>query len=118
MEAEYNALSMSMREMLPFKHLAEAVSLIVGYDKNETTTFKTTVWEDNVGALTLARMELGRSTPRSKLFGLKIPWFRSKLRDENITIEKVDTQNQRADIFTKGLWIIKFVFNWKLLCRW
>jgi hypothetical protein len=45
-------------------------------------------------------------------------WFRSKLRDENITIEKVDTQNQRADIFTKGLRIIKFVFNRTLLCGW
>jgi hypothetical protein len=51
---KYNALSMSMRETLPFKHLVEAVSLIVGYDNNEMTTFKTTVWEDNIGALTLA----------------------------------------------------------------
>jgi hypothetical protein len=69
---------MSMREMAPFKHHVEAVSLIVGHDKNETTTFKTTVWEDNVGALTLARMEPGRSTLRSKHYGVKMHWFRSK----------------------------------------
>jgi hypothetical protein len=79
MEAEYNALSMSMREMLPFKHLVEAVSLIVGYDKNEITTFKTTVLEDNMGALTLAQMEPGRVTPRSKHYGVKMHWFWSKL---------------------------------------
>jgi hypothetical protein len=66
MEVEYNVLSLLMREMLPLKHLVEAVSLIVGYDKSETTTFKTTVWEDNMGALTLAHMEPGRVMPRSK----------------------------------------------------
>jgi hypothetical protein len=116
MEAEYNALCMTMREMLPFKHLVEADPLIVGYDKIETTTFETTVWEDNVGDLTLARMEPGRITLRSKHCGVKMHWFRSKLQDENIAIENVDTQNQRVE--TKGLQIIKFVFNWKLLCRW
>jgi hypothetical protein len=77
--------------MLPFKYLVEAVLLIVGYDKNETKTFKTTGWEDNVGALTLAGMEPGRVTPRSKHYGVKMHWFQSKLQDENIAIEKVDT---------------------------
>jgi hypothetical protein len=118
MKVEYNALGMSMREMLPFKHLVEAVLLIDGYDKNEMTTFKTTVWEDNMRALTLAHMEPGRVTPRSKHYGVKMHQLWSKLRDENIAIEKVDTQNQRADIFMKGLRIIKFVLNRKLLCGW
>jgi hypothetical protein len=67
MEAEYNALRMSMRVMLPFKHLVEAVLLIVGYDKNETTTFKTTVWEDNMGAFTLAHMEQGTRKSDTKI---------------------------------------------------
>lgn len=75
MEAEYNALSYAMRELLPFKHLVEAIATIVGYDEKETTTFKTTIWEDNVGALTLARMEPGRSTPRSKHYAVKTHWF-------------------------------------------
>jgi hypothetical protein len=31
----------------------------IGLDKSKTTTFKITVWEDNLGALTLAQMEPG-----------------------------------------------------------
>jgi hypothetical protein len=54
MEAEYNALSLAKREILPFKVLVEAVAITVGYEKLEVTTMKTTVWEDNIGALTLA----------------------------------------------------------------
>jgi hypothetical protein len=68
MEAEYVALSMTMREVLPFKALVEAVAVAVGFGKFESTTFCTTVWEDNMGALTLANMEPGRHTPRSKHF--------------------------------------------------
>jgi hypothetical protein len=54
MEAEYNAPSMAMRETLPIKVLVEAVAITVGYKKLEVTTMKTTVWEDSIGALTLA----------------------------------------------------------------
>jgi hypothetical protein len=118
MEVEYNALSMNMREVLPFKHLVEANTHIVGYDKPETTTFKTTVWEDNMGALILAHLEPGRITPRSKHYGIKMHWFWSKLKDERIEIEKVETSKQKVDIMTKGLRIIKFLLNRKLLCRW
>jgi hypothetical protein len=111
-------LSMLMREVLPFKHLVEAVATIVGYEKSDTTTFKTTVWLDNMEALTLARMEPGRTTPRSKHYAVKMHWFRSRLVEEDIMIEKVETAEQKADIFTKDLRIIKFLANRKLLCGW
>jgi hypothetical protein len=75
MEAEYNALSTTMRELLPFKDLVSAVGTIVGYTDTEITTMRTTAWEGNVGALTLANMEPGRHTPRSKHYGIKIHWF-------------------------------------------
>lgn len=118
MEAEYSALSLTMRELLPFKHLVKAVATIVGFSDDETITFKTTVWEDNVGALTLARLEPGRMTPRSKHYAIKMHWFRSKLDPENIVIEKVESASQKADIMTKGLRKIKFEANRKLLCGW
>jgi hypothetical protein len=66
MEAEYNALSITMRELLPFKHLVETVARMIGLDVEDPTPFKSTVWEDNVRALTVANMEPGRITPRSK----------------------------------------------------
>jgi hypothetical protein len=59
MENEYIALIIALRHLLPFKRLFLAVSHGIGLDKSKTTTFKTTVWEDNLGALTLAQMEPG-----------------------------------------------------------
>jgi hypothetical protein len=65
MEAEYNALSTAMKSVLPLLELFKAVGKQVGLDENQVTSFRTTVWEDNVGALTLANMEPVRMTPRS-----------------------------------------------------
>jgi hypothetical protein len=47
MEAEYNALSMVMRDVLPLRNLAIEISKGVGMSGNAPTTFKTSVWEDN-----------------------------------------------------------------------
>jgi hypothetical protein len=103
MEAEYNALSTTLREIIPFKELVQAVGKIVGFTDVEVTTMKTTVWEDNIGALTLANLEPGRGTPRSKHYGIQIHWFCSKLVPNNIVIEQISTKEQQADIMTKGL---------------
>jgi hypothetical protein len=64
MEAEYTALSVTMREVLPFTYLVWTVATVVGIIAIESTTFNTTVWEDNIGALTLANLETGCHTPR------------------------------------------------------
>jgi hypothetical protein len=45
MEAEYNALSMAMRDVFPLRNLAIKISKGVGMSGNAPTTFKTTVWE-------------------------------------------------------------------------
>jgi hypothetical protein len=103
MEAEYNALSMSMREVIPLQRLTRAVASGVGLPEERVTSFKTTVWEDNSGALTLARMEPGRMTPRSKHYAIKYHWFRSHLRPQRVEVKKIATAEQKADIFTKGL---------------
>jgi hypothetical protein len=66
MEAEYRALSTTIRDMLPLKILATEISEIVGLTQEPITHFQTTVWEDNAGALKLATLEPGRMTPRSK----------------------------------------------------
>jgi hypothetical protein len=68
MEAEYIAPSMTMCGVLPLRNLAIEISKGVGMSGNAPTTFKTTVWEDNNGALKVATMEPGRTTPRSKAF--------------------------------------------------
>jgi hypothetical protein len=118
MEAEYNGLSMSMRDLLPFKRLFLAVSSGIGLGHDVCTAFKTTVWEDNNGALSLANMEPGRMTPRSKHYAVKYHWFRSHLSPNSVEVKKIDTNLQKADIFTKGLRIEKFRAIRKLLCGW
>ena len=66
MEAVYNALSMALKELLPLKRLVETVAGAVQLPVQSKTLMRVTVWEDNVGALTLANLEPGRMMPRSK----------------------------------------------------
>ena len=71
MEAEYNALSMAMKGLLPLRTVFETVGQALGLSSDITSTFKTTVWEDNMGALQLAQLQLGQYTPHSKHYAVK-----------------------------------------------
>jgi hypothetical protein len=116
MEAEYTALSTAMRDVLPLRELLIALSPSITQDGRHPTTFKTTVHEDNTGALSLAKLEPGRNTPRSKHYA----WFRSKLIIDGphpIQVVQISTHLQRPDILTKGLSKIKFRIR-HLLCGW
>jgi Reverse transcriptase (RNA-dependent DNA polymerase) len=103
MEAEYNALSPTMRELLPFKDLVSVVGTIAGYTDTKIATMRSTVWEDNVGELTLANMEPGRHTPTSKHYGVKIHWFWSHHHPKKVVVKQISTKEQQAEIMTKGL---------------
>ena len=59
MMAEYYALSTAMREVLPLRTLVRVMADGCGLNPECLTTFKTTVWEDNMGALMLATLEPG-----------------------------------------------------------
>jgi hypothetical protein len=118
MEAEYNALSIAMRSVLPFQSLVNSVTKGIGMTNDLLTSFKTTVWEDNAGALQLATLEPGRITPRSKHYAIKYHWFRSHLKPNKVEIHKIASSNQKADILTKGLTKEKFESIRKLLCGW
>jgi hypothetical protein len=118
MESEYNSLSIAMRDVIPLQNLTREIIRGLGHDKIRLTTFKTTVHEDNTGALKLARMEPGRMTPRSKHYGIKYHWFRSKLKPNEVEIVHVGTDLQRADFLTKALRVPKFEENRKLTCGW
>ena len=91
-----------MREVLPLQDLVKTMAKGCSLDEACQTMFKVLVWEDNVGALTLANLEPGRNTPQSKFYDSKVHWFRSHLSKE-VTVLKIDTKDQIADIFTKPL---------------
>jgi hypothetical protein len=118
MEAEYNALSLAMRDVIPLKQLTSEICKSIGMVEQGPAALKTTVFEDNSGALTLAKLEPGRMTPRSKHYGVKYHWFRSKLQPNEIELEKVESLLQRADILTKALRTVPFKDNRKLTCGW
>ena len=52
MEAEYVALSYTMRELLPLQRLIEEVVLSMGLPSDVVTSISSTVWEDTVSNTT------------------------------------------------------------------
>ena len=118
MQAEYIALSSAMRDLLPFKDLMIEITSNIGLSVEDVSQIRTTVWEDNNGALILANLEPGRTTSRSKHFAIKYHWFREKLIPNNIKVEKVDTKEQIADILTKGLTKDLYEALRKMLVGW
>jgi hypothetical protein len=81
MEAKYTALSMALHAAIPFMEVCRfVISKFCNSATSSLVTFKTIVDEDNMGALTLANLEPGRTTPRSKLYAIKMHWFHSWLK--------------------------------------
>ena len=101
MEAEYIALSAAMREFIPLQRVLFQIADRLEITCIKASKIKSTIWEDNNGCLTLGNLEPPRMTPRSKHYGTKYHWFRDKIKELNITLEKVDSQHQLADIMTK-----------------
>ena len=85
-----------------WKKLIKVVARALKLDDIVKSTFKCTAHEDNQACQTLANLEPGRQTARSKFFDNKVHWFRSML-NEHITVTRVDTKLQLADIYTKAL---------------
>lgn len=108
MEAEYVALSQACKDLFPLLDMVKELSNAVGVPVDEDTNMHVQVHEDNVGALTLGRLEPKRMTPRSKHYAIKYHWFREQIGPRNIKLVKVETRDQLGDIFTKGLGGVPF----------
>ena len=107
-----------MREVLPLRSSVLALAKALKLNESCKTMFRTTVHEDNNGAFTLANLDPGHATPRSKFYDSKVHWFRSHLKPNEIEVKKIDTKLQLADIFTKVLPKTTFVEQRKRLCGW
>jgi hypothetical protein len=114
-EAEYIALSMAMREVLPFINLMKEVQEFLPVNKSEPKFF-CQVWEDNASCIKVA--ESPKYTPRTKHIALKYHHFRQFVANGTIRIHSIGTLEQTADIFTKPLDAVKFVYLRKKLCGW
>jgi hypothetical protein len=101
MEAEYIALSQSMRDLIPIRRIVKTLCDVLFGPAKYKARMYSQVFEDNNGALQLARAP--RITPRTKHYGVKYHFFREQVQNKEIQLFKIDTKKQLADIFTKGL---------------
>ena len=97
-EAEYIALSTAAREVLPLRELITELTNWTSLT-NSNPTIHCTLFEDNVGAETLAKAP--KMNPRTKHIAIKYHHFREAVRKGYLQIQRVDTKDQLADIFTK-----------------
>ncbi len=98
-EAEYIAMSMALRDVLPIMHLVSEMK-DYGFPVLCTEPYVyCKVFEDNSGALELAR--LPKLCPRTKR--VVYHHFREAVRRRDIKIFPIDTGDQVADVLTKSL---------------
>jgi hypothetical protein len=115
LEAEYIALSSGMRELLPIRNLYLSLATHMRFPEAETS-IKCSVFEDNQGALGLALAP--KITPRTKHIGVKYHFFRENVVSGDIKLGYCESENQEADILTKGLSAAKYVRIRTKLCGW
>jgi hypothetical protein len=100
-EAEYIALSQSMREVIPIMWLLQEAYQHGVPVLTKPPKIHCKVFEDNEGAIEIAKVPKMR--PRTKHLNIKYHHFREEVKKGNISICHVETKEQTADIFTKPL---------------
>ena len=98
-ESEYIGISYALREVIPIMELLKEMK----HQGFPISTLKPQihckVFEDNSGALEMARTHKYR--PRTKHLNVKLHHFRDYVTRGEISIHKVDTLEQLADYLTK-----------------
>jgi hypothetical protein len=115
---EYISLSQPCKDLFPLLDLIQELGSACGLRIDNHTNLHIKVHEDNVGALTLGKLDPCRMTPRSKHYAIKYHWFREHIGPRNIELVKIDTKEQLSDMFTKGLSPIPFKYLRLKLMGW
>ena len=115
-EAEYIALSTSLREVIPLMGLLKEAREHGLCVDGLPPRVHCTVFEDNSGALELAR--LPKIRPRTKHINQAYHHFREHVERGEIIIEATPTKRQIADVLTKPLAETVFVQHRKAITGW
>eukprot|EP00804_Cyclotella_cryptica_P013693 CCRYP_016143-RD/>CCRYP_016143-RD protein AED:0.40 eAED:0.40 QI:0/-1/0/1/-1/1/1/0/109 len=107
-------MSMALRDVIPLMELIKEMRERKFEIVNTQPYVYCKVFEDNSGALELAR--LPRLRPRTKHINVCYHHFREHVRKGLIKIFPVDTKDQIADTLTKALAQNDFVRHRKLMC--
>lgn len=130
-EAEYIALSMCVRSLIPLRTQLNEVSKFEPPVSHPTLTrsgpdakgfilckqHQSVVYEDNTGALEIAN-QASQYRPRTKHISIKWHRFRDHVRSGEITVNKISTLLQWADFLTKPLSRIPFCRMRKMVMGW
>ena len=121
-EAEYIALSTAMREVIYLLNLIDEMSEQGIKLITNKPLIKCTAFEDNVGAIELAKVPKLR--PQTKHLAIQYHHFRTwTMRGLNgeeprVDVKHISTDFQEADIMTKALARGQFEFLRKRICGW
>ena len=115
-EAEYIALSQSLRDTIPIMNLMQELHDRGFTGASPIPTIHCKAFEDNSGALELAKTPKMR--PRTKHINLVYHHFRSFVREGKVTVHHVGTKEQNADTLTKSLDQNLFVRHRKEIMGW
>ena len=114
LHSEYVALFHSVRALLTLTSLIKEVIDNLGNDSEKMKFVSSaTVYEDNNGAIFLATSP--SMTPTPIHIYVKYHWFMQHVGKE-FAIRKIESENQKAYIFTKGLQDEILVRIRKLIC--
>ena len=92
MEYEYVAMSVAMKDLIPLQRILKTIIKAIALDPETQAIMKSGLWEENAGALILARLELTRMSHWSKHYALKYHWFRYKVKGLYIQLNKIGTK--------------------------
>jgi hypothetical protein len=115
-EAEYMASSENARTLLPLMDLLDEGKDFEVPIYCTTPTVCCRIFEDNAGALELANVPKMR--PRTRHINQKYHHFRSHVRSGLLKVLAIDTKDQLADQFTKGLAVEQFQNLRKRVMGW
>ena len=117
-EAEYVALSSALRQVIPVMDLLEEMKSKGVINDENTPTIYCKAFEDNSGALEMARMP--RMRPRTRHINCAYHHFRSHVALGKITVHAISTDDQIGDLWTKPLGaelfakFVKLAFGWEV----
>jgi hypothetical protein len=115
-EAEYIALSQSMREVLPLMWLLEEVQSRGIKVNARPCKIHCKVFEDNEGAIEIAKVPKMR--PRTKHLNIKYHHFREEVKKGTVSICHVSSGEQMADMLTKPLEQATFETHRRKMMGW
>ena len=109
-------ISYSLRDAIPIMSILEEMKAKGFPIKDTRGIVRCRVFEDNSGALEMARVHKYR--PRTKHMNVKYHHFRDHVSNGQITIHPISTDDQPADMLTKPLNDDKLRKHRKFVMKW